>query len=89
MRPLISADPEVVREILPKMIEEGWPARKVERYIAERKKKSSATAVKTNEFLKEEKKLGEKYGVEVRIRGRSVTLSAKNDEAFKELLGKL
>ncbi len=39
MRPLISADPEVVREILPKMIEEGWPARKVERYIAERKKK--------------------------------------------------
>lgn len=89
MRPLISADPEVVREILPKMIEEGWPARKVERYIAERKKKSSATAVKTNGFLKEEKKLGEKYGVEVRIRGRSVTLSAKNDEAFKELLGKL
>lgn len=51
--------------------------------------RSTATAVKTNGFLKEEKKLGEKYGVEVRIRGRSVTLSAKNDEAFKELLGKL
>lgn len=86
MRPLITLDPEQIHEILPKMIEGGWSARKVEQYIAENKKKSSARAVKANEFLKEEAKLGRKFGVEVRIRGRSVTLSAKNDGEFQELL---
>ena len=35
MRPLISASPELVHEILPKMIAEGWSARNVERYIAD------------------------------------------------------
>lgn len=89
MRPLISADPEMVHEILPKMIEEGWSARKVERYISDHKKKSSVKAVKVNSFVKEEAKLCEKYGVEVRVRGRSVTFGVKTDAALRELLEKL
>lgn len=88
MRPLISADPELVKEILPKMIAEGWSARRVERYIADHKKKSSVEAVKVNTFIKEEAKLCEKYGAEVKVRGRSVTFSAKNDAEFRELLKK-
>lgn len=88
MRPLISVEPEMIREILPKMIDEGWSARKVERYIAEHKKKSSTKAVKANTFVKEEAKLCEKYGAEVKVRGRSVTFSAKNEEEFRELLKK-
>lgn len=88
MRPLISAEPEMIHEILPKMIDEGWSARKVERYIAEHKKKSSTKAVKANTFVKEEAKLCEKYGAEVKVRGRSVTFSAKNEEEFQELLKK-
>lgn len=86
MRPLISLPREQVLEILPKMIDEGWSARRVEQYIAGAKPKSSAGAVKTNEYLKEEKKLSEEYGATVRIRGRSVTFSAKNDEEFRALL---
>jgi len=89
MRPLISADPEMVHEILPKMIEEGWSARKVERYIADHKKKSSVKAMKVNSFVKEEAKLCEKYGAEVRVRGRSVTFGVKTDEELRELLKKL
>ena len=89
MRPLISASPELVHEILPKMIAEGWSARNVERYIADHKAKSSVKAVKVNRYLAEEKRLGEQLGVEVKIRGRSVTLSAKTDRKFRELLGKL
>lgn len=89
MRPLISADPEMVHEILPKMIEEGWSARKVERYIADHKKKSSVKAVKVNSFVKEEAKLCEKYGAEVRVRGRSVTFGVKTDAELRELLKKL
>ncbi len=88
MRPLISLEPEVIHEILPKMIAEGWSSRMVERYIADHKKKSSVKAVKANEFLKEEKKLSEKYAAMVKVRGRSVTFSAKNDEEFRELLKK-
>lgn len=88
MRPLISADPELVHEILPKMIEEGWSARRVERYIADHKKKSSNTAIKANTFVKEEAKLCKKYDAEVKVRARSVTFSAKNDEEFRKLLEK-
>lgn len=89
MRPLISMEPEVIHEILPKMIEEGWSARRVEQYIADRKKKSSAKAVKVNEYLKEEKRLSEKYDCVAKVRGRSITLSAKSDTEFKELLGRI
>lgn len=88
MRPLITATPEMVHEILPKMVDEGWSARRVERYIADHKKKSSVKAVKVNTFLQEEAKLCQKYDAEVRVRGRSVTFSAKSDEEFKELLKK-
>lgn len=88
MRPLISADPEMIHEILPKLIDEGWSARRVERYIADHKKKSSVNAIKANTFVKEEARLCKKYGAEVKVRGRSVTFSAKNDEEFRGLLEK-
>lgn len=89
MRPLIGREPEVIEAILPKIIEEGWSTRRVERYLADNKKRSSSSLVKKTTFVKEEAKLCKKYGAEVKIRGRSVTLSAKNDAAFKELLEKL
>lgn len=86
MRPLVAQDPELVHQILPRMIEEGWSARQVERFIAMNKKKSSAVATKVNTFVKEEARLCKKYKAEVKVRGRSVTFSAKNDEEFRELL---
>ncbi len=89
MRPLISADPKVVQEVLPRIIKDGWSTRAVERYIASKRKKSSVEAVKVNSFVKEEAKLCKKYGAEVRVRGRSVTFSAKTDEELRELLKKL
>ena len=46
MRPLIGADEELVEKILPKIIEEGWTARRVEKEMAEKKQKSSVRAVK-------------------------------------------
>ncbi len=89
MRPLISLDEETIHDVLPKMIAGGWSARKVEQYVAENKKKSSVKAVKVNNYLKDEAKLARKYGAEVKIRGRSVTLSAKDDTEFRKLLDKL
>lgn len=88
MRPLVKADPQIVKEILPKIIDEGWTARKVERYMAERKQKSSTAAVKTRNYHKQEDALGTKWGVKVKIKGRSVTFACKNEEELKKLIEK-
>ena len=89
MRPLISADPELVRQILPMIIEEGWTARRVERYIAENKKRSSTKIVKENVFLRQEEDLSAKFAVKARVRGRTLTLTCKNDEELKNLINRL
>ncbi len=89
MRPLVTAEIEVVEEAVPKIIEEHWTARQVEQFIAARKKKSSTRAVKTDAYAREEVKLTEKYGHKVRIGAKSVTFSCKNEEELKELLRKL
>lgn len=88
MRPLISADKEMVLEVLPRIVDEGWSARRVERYIADKKSKSSAKVVKKSSYTQEESRLCEKYGVEVRVRGRSVTFGAKNEKELRKLLEK-
>ncbi len=89
MRPLVTAEPELVDRALPMIIEEGWTARRVERFVAENKKRSSQLLVKDNIFAKQEDALGEKYQARVRVRGRSVTFACKNEQALKDLLAKL
>jgi len=90
MRPLVSRDEAEIKKVLPKIIEEGWTARKVERYFAERRKSSSARAVKKRMYVKEENKLVEKYGVrEVKIEGRSLTFKCKTGAELLELIEKL
>ena len=89
MRPLVTAEPEMVKKVLPKIIEEGWTARKVERYMADNKKKSSASLIKKDNYRKDEDALSAKYGVGVKISGRSITLKCKNEKELQELISKL
>ena len=89
MRQLVGADPELIHEILPKMIDGQWSARQVERYMSEHKKKSSSTAVKQNTYIKREDALSRKYSAKVRVRGRSVTLTCKTNEDLDWLLERL
>lgn len=89
MRPLVTAEPAMVEKVLPKIIEEGWTARKVERYVADNKKKSSASLVKKDLYHKEEDTLSSKYGVTVKIVGRSLTFKCKNEQELKDLIKKL
>ncbi len=86
MRPLASADEKTIKKILPKIVAEGWTARKVERYFADNKKKSSATAIKRYEYRKEEDKLNEKYGVTVKIVGRSLSFKCRSEAELKKLI---
>ena len=89
MRPLVTAEPEMVKKVLPKIIEEGWTARKVERYMADNKKKSSASLIKKDNYRKDEDALSAKYSVGVKISGRSLTFKCKNEKELQELISKL
>ncbi len=89
MRPLIGANEELVEKILPKIIEEGWTARRVEKEMAEKKQKSSVRAVKQTSYVKQETVLAKKYDANVRVRGRSITITCRTDDELKELLEKL
>ncbi|MBQ2660073.1 ParB/RepB/Spo0J family partition protein [Candidatus Saccharibacteria bacterium] len=86
MRPLVAAEPELIAKILPKIVEEGWTARKVERFVAENKKKSSTMAIRQNIYHKDEEKIGEKHKVRVKIHGRSITMTCDNKEKLQELI---
>lgn len=88
MRPLIAAEPEMVAKVLPKIVSEGWTARKVERYVADNKKKSSTAFVKQSNYHKEEDKIAVLYGAEVKIVGRSITFKCKNEAELKKLIKK-
>ena len=89
MRPLVNRDEETIKKILPKIIDEGWTSRKVERYFSENKKKSSAALIKKYRYRKEEDALSTKYDAVVSISGRSLTFRCKTESALKELLKKL
>lgn len=89
MRPLISADKEMVKKVLPKIVAEGWTARRVERFVSEKKAKSSVKALKADNFRKNEEALAQKWGVKARVSGRSVTFMCKNNAELTELIKKL
>lgn len=89
MRPLVAVDEEMVAKVLPKIVAEGWTARKVERYMAENKKKSSASLVKKTLYRKEEDVLSAKYNAVVRVAGRSLTFRCRNEKELKALMEKL
>ncbi|MBQ3271154.1 ParB/RepB/Spo0J family partition protein [Candidatus Saccharibacteria bacterium] len=86
MRPLVAADEEITKKAIPLIVDEGWTVRQVQRFIASKKKRSSAQAVKASTYLKQEEKLGQKYCSKVRIGTKSVTFSVKNEEELKKLL---
>ena len=89
MRPLVTMDEATMRKVLPKIVDEGWTARKVERYVAENKTKSSARLVKSDAYRKDEDTLSAKYNAVARVSGRSLTFKCKNDQDLRELILKL
>ena len=89
MRPLVSRDEATIKQVLPKIVKEGWTARQVERYFAATKKKSSAAAIKRNEYRKQEDALTAKYSVVAHIAGRSLTFKCKSQAELNELIKKL
>ena len=86
MRPLVSRDEATIKKVLPKIIKEGWTARKVERYFQDNKKKSSASMIKRHESHKDEDALSKKYNTPVVIKNHSLTFKCKTDADLKALI---
>lgn len=86
MRPLATADENTIKKVLPKIIKEGWTARKVERYLQDNKKKSSSALIKQYQSHKEEDAIAAKYGVTAKISGKTLTLKCKTEADLKKLI---
>ncbi|MBQ3293727.1 ParB/RepB/Spo0J family partition protein [Candidatus Saccharibacteria bacterium] len=89
MRPLVSADEKTIKKLLPKIVAEGWTARRVERYFQEHKKSSSAMAIKKDAYRRQENALMAKYGVNVKITGRALSFKCKSLDELNELVKSL
>jgi ParB family chromosome partitioning protein len=95
MRPLITATPEQIDAVLPRIIEEGWSARTVEQYMVEVKarEKAKKTANPRPENASGEaraKNISEHLGVKVKVhtsvRGSGdIVLKFKNEKEFERL----
>lgn len=86
MRPLVAADEKVIEKAIPLIVDEGWTVRQVQRYIAAKRKRSSASAMKASAYMKQEEKLGQKYAAKVKIGVKSVTFSVRDEAELKKLL---
>lgn len=98
MRPLVTLEPAQINAVLPKIIEEGWSARKVEQYKVEleARKKAQRPAKKaaTTEVEERAKVISRKLGVKVRIttsaRGSGeIVLKFKDNKEYEELCSTL
>ena len=86
MRPLVSRDEKEIKKVLPKIITEGWTARRVERYFQDNKKKSSAALIKTRANHQDEDKLSAKYNASVTIKNRTLTFKCKTTTDLEKLI---
>ncbi len=90
MRSLITMDEDTIAEVLPKIIDEGWSARKVEEYVKLKKKKSSSAALKEHEYHEREQTVLKKYQAKhVKITSKSITITFKNQKELENYLEKL
>lgn len=89
MRPLVSRDEKEIKKVLPKIIDEGWTARRVERYFQDNRKKSSASLIKTRAKHQDEDKLSAKYNTSVIIKNRTLTFKCKTEIDLKNLIKSL
>lgn len=90
MRPLVSRDEKEIKKVLPKIINEGWTSRRVERYFQDNRKSSSSALIKARANHQDEEALAKKYSVPaVVIKNRSLTFKCKSQEELKKLIKSL
>ena len=95
MRPLITATPEQIKAVLPRIINESWSARKVEQYMVEVKARAKAAQKAEERPVSAESEsraaaLSKKLGVGVKVRTNArgsgdIVLKFKDEKEFEKL----
>ena len=95
MRPLITATPEQINAVLPKIIDENWSARKVEQYMVDVKARAKAAKMAKEHPVSAESEsraanLSKKLGVKVKVRTNArgagdIVLKFKDEKEFEKL----
>lgn len=95
MRPLVTLDEEQIEKILPKIIEEGWSARKVEQYKVNLNNRAKAVKAGVEQREKQDAdiyvnsirdRLGVKASIKTSARGTGeIVLKFKNKEELEKL----
>ncbi len=95
MRPLITAKPEIIEQVLPKIIEEGWSARKIEQYMVEAKARERARAFAKERPASAESdaraaSLSAKLGLKVKVRTNTkgagdIVIKFSNEKEYEKL----
>lgn len=95
MRPLVTVDPAIIAEVMPRIVEEEWSSRKVENFLTALKTKGQAKhrggKAVSSSYTDEANALTTKFDlpVEIRVSARGsgkVVLSFKNERELKKLL---
>ena len=95
MRPLITAKQETIDKVLPKIIAEGWSARKVEQYMVEEKARAQAAAFANPRPANAESdaraaSLSEKIGFKVKVRTNTkgagdIVIKFNNEKEYEKI----
>jgi ParB family chromosome partitioning protein len=95
-RPLINLDPELIKQVLPRILKEGWSARTIEQYVVQLKKTDQIKAkyvekITNKAYEAEVERLHKRFKLPVKVNTSAkgsgvVTIKFKNDEEFKRLL---
>jgi ParB family chromosome partitioning protein len=98
-RPLINLDPELIKQVLPRIIKEGWSARTIEQYVVQLKKTDQIKAkhvekISNKVYEAEVERLHKRFAAPVKVNASAkgsgvITIKFKNEDEFKRLLGLL
>ena len=94
MRPLIKADEETIAKVLPKIIAEGWSARKVEQYMVGVKARGERRVVAVGQYENEASGIASRLGAKVRVRMSTrgtgdIVIKFKDEKEFRKICSML
>lgn len=98
-RPLIGLEPELVEQVVPQIIKEGWSSRMVEQYLVNLKKNNQVKAkhvekIDNKAYEEEVARLNKRFRTKIKVQTSSkgngmITIKFKSDKEFQRLLALL
>lgn len=98
-RPLIGLEPELIEQVVPRIIKEGWSSRMVEQYLVNLKKSDQINAkrvekIENKAYETEVKRLNRRFRTTIKVQTSSkgngvISIKFKSDKEFQRLLALL